>query len=106
MTTDQITYESVARDEDIDPEAFELFCKNQHIKEEGCEEAVLDFCDAYISYFDSPREFIQEYLWEGETFASIGNIYAILNHIDWVSLWDAEYRHDYYELDGYYFRNI
>lgn len=105
MTTDQITYESVARDEDIDPEAFELFCKNQHIKEEGCEEAVLDFCEAYISYYETARDFIQDYVWDDETGPN-SRLHSVLNHIDWVSLWDAVYRNDYYELDGYYFRNI
>jgi len=106
MTTDQITYESVARDEDIDPEAFELYCKNHHTKEADCEEAVIDFCHAYIGYYETNRDFIQEYLWDGEDFAAIGAINAVLRHIIWVSLWDSEYSHDYYELDGYYFQNI
>lgn len=30
----------------------------------------------------------------------------IVNHIDWQAVWDAELHHDYFEYDGYYFRNI
>ena len=30
----------------------------------------------------------------------------IAYHIDWQAVWDAELRHDYFESDGHYFRNL
>lgn len=30
----------------------------------------------------------------------------IAYHIDWQAVWDAELRHDYFEVDGLYFRNL
>lgn len=30
----------------------------------------------------------------------------IAYHIDWKSVWDCELRHDYFESDGHYFRNL
>lgn len=30
----------------------------------------------------------------------------IATHIDWQAVWDCYLRHDYFEQDGYYFRNM
>lgn len=30
----------------------------------------------------------------------------IATHIDWQAVWDAELRHDYFEVDGMFFRNL
>lgn len=30
----------------------------------------------------------------------------IATHIDWQAVWDAELRHDYFESNGHYFRNL
>lgn len=32
--------------------------------------------------------------------------YFIKHHIDWQAVWDCELHHDYFEADGYYFRNM
>lgn len=97
-------YEDTARDADIDPEAFEAFCRNQHIKAEDCADAVQDFMDSYIGEWRDEAEFTQQYYAENENIYRLPS--AILNHIDWQSVWDSELRHDFYEINGYYFRNI
>ena len=97
-------YEEVARNADIDPEAFEAFCRNQHIKPENSEDAISDFQDSYIGQCDSAEDFIHEYLWEEDDLSSIPAV--LVNHINWNDVWECEYRHDFYEINGYYFRNI
>lgn len=102
MTTETITYETVADKADIDAEAFEAFCDNQHISPEDSEEAVSDFQDAYIGYYNDPEDFIRDFLWDD--LASIPEI--ITSHVNWDDVWACELRHDFYEVNGYYFRNI
>lgn len=104
MTTETITYESVAERADIDPEAFEAYCDNQHITAEDSAEAIVDFINAYVGQFDSEAEYAEYYYNENEDIYRLPT--AILRHIDWDEVWECELRHDFYEINGYYFQNI
>jgi hypothetical protein len=104
MTTETVTYKTIAENASIDPEAFEAFCDNQHITVEDAEDAVSDFQEAYIGQCENAEDFIRDYLWETEGLSAIPS--NITNHVDWDEVWECEYRHYYYEIDGHYFRNI
>jgi hypothetical protein len=95
--TKSATYEAVADNASIDPEAFEAFCDNQHIAPEDAENAVSDFQDAYIGQCEDAEDFIREYLWEEEDLSSTPSVFV--NHINWNDVWECEYRHYYYEID-------
>lgn len=101
-------YEETARNEDIDPEAFEAFCRNQHISAEDCADAVQDFMDAYMGEWEDEATFTQSFYEDGGLLNpfTTGIPSEILSHIDWQGVWDSELRHHYYEINGYYFRNI
>lgn len=103
MTTETTTYETVARDADIDPEAFEAFCLNQHIKTEECADYVEAFTDGYIGQFESEADYAEYYYNETTNLFRLPSV--LIRHIDWQGVWDSELRHDFYETDGYYFRN-
>lgn len=98
-------YEDTARNEDLDPEAFEAFCRNQHIKAEDCADAVSDFIEAYIGVYEDEADFASHYY--GANYGPTWNLPSVVRrHIDWQGVWDSELRHDYYEISGYFFRNI
>ncbi len=102
METTTSRYEEIAEEKDLDVDAFEGFCDNQHITEDEAEDAVEDFRDAYIGKFGSVEEFAEE--WVNHERLRIPHI--ILGHIDWQGLWNCELRHDFYEIEGHFFRNI
>ena len=97
-------FEEVARRADIDPEAFQYFCENQHIDADECEDAVRDFMAAYIGEFSNDEDFARNYYDESGDLDRIPD--ALLSNIDWQGVWDGELRHEFYELNRYYFRNI
>ncbi len=101
---DQEKFEEVAERNGIDADAFEAFCDNQHIDAEDCEDAVSDFRDAYIGEYSCHSDFAQDYHYEN---GDLDRIPANLDrYIDWDEVWECELRHDFYEIDGHYFRNI
>lgn len=104
MTTETITYESVADRADIDPEAFTAYCDNQHIAPEDSEDAVNDFMDAYMGEWEDEEDFTRDYYEEDGTLMGLPSV--IISHIDWQGVWDSDLRHEFYEINGYYFRNI
>jgi len=94
--------EDLADSKGIDPVAFVAFCENQHYTEEDADEAIKGFEDAYIGEYGSAEEFAEE--WADNEGLRIPDL--IVGHIDWQGVWDSELRHDFYELEGHYFRNI
>lgn len=104
MTTETITYESVAENADIDPEAFELYCDNQHIAPEDSQETVSEFMDAYLGWWEDEEEFTRDFYEEDGTLMGLPSV--IISHIDWQGIWDSDLRHEFYEINGYFFRNI
>ncbi len=104
MVIEQEKFEEVADRYGLDLEAFEAFCDNQHIKGDECEDAVSDFRDAYIGEYSNTAQFAEEYHYEN---GDLDRIPANLDrYIDWDGVWEGELRHDFYEINGYYFRNI
>jgi len=104
METTTNRYEEIAEEKDLNADAFEAFCDNQHISEDDAEDAVSDFEDAYIGEFSNEAEFAENYADEQGDLNSIPNY--VLGSIDWQEVWDGTLRHDFYEVNGHYFRNI
>lgn len=101
---DMNKFEEVAERHGIDAEAFEAFCDNQHIKADDCEDAVRDFEEAFVGEFSCHSDFALDYHYENGDLDRIpGNLDA---YIDWDDVWHGELRHEFYEIGGYYFRNI
>jgi antirestriction protein len=95
-------YEEIAEEYDLDAVAFEGFCDNQHISEDDAEDAVDDFRDAYIGEFPSEEAFAE---WFAED-DGLDIPSLVRAHIDWSDVFHCELRHDFYEVNGHYFRNI
>ena len=105
MTTETADrFAEVAEEYGLNEEAFIGFCDNQHITADEAEDAVSDFEDAYVGEFSDEAEFAQNYADEQGDLNSIPDY--ILGSIDWQEVWDGTLRHDYYEVNGHYFRNI
>lgn len=99
-TTDRIA--EIAEEHGLDEEAFVGFCDNQHITADEAEDAVSNFEDAYIGEFSNEQEFAENYADE------LGDVIPdyIRSAVDWQEVWDGTLRHDFYEVNGHYFRNI
>jgi antirestriction protein len=95
-------YEEIAEEYDLDAVAFEGFCDNQHISEDDAEDAVDDFRDAYVGEFESEEVFAE---WFAED-DGLDIPSLVRSHIDWSDVFHCELRHDFYEVNGHYFRNI
>ena len=62
--------------------------------------------DAYAGEYLNGAEFAEEFCEEAEA-DTLGDLPDYLkHHIDWQAVWDYELRHDYFEQDGHYFRNL
>lgn len=61
--------------------------------------------EAYAGSYTTSAEFAQTM---SEELGYIPNDLQswIAYHIDWQSVWDCELRHDYFESNGHYFRNL
>lgn len=93
----------IAEEHNLEEAAFVGFCDDQHITADEAEDAVKDFEDAYIGEFSSEEAFAEYWVMD-EMGATVESI--VLRHIDWSDVWHCELRHDFYEVDGHYFRNI
>ena len=61
--------------------------------------------DAYVGDFVSGAEFADYMAYE--ILPELKDLPDwIAYHIDWQGVWDGELRHDYFEVDGLYFRNL
>lgn len=99
-TTDRIA--EIAEEYGLNEEAFVGFCDNQHITADEAEDAVSDFEDAYVGEFSNEAEFAENYADEmGDHIPDY-----IRGAVDWSDVWEMTLRHDYYEVNGHYFRNI
>lgn len=97
--------EKIASDAYVDIDAFVAFCWNQHLEADDVDtDTVAEFQDAYVGEYSDEAEFARE-LAEDE-----GDDRNIPSHlwsaIDWEEVWQCHYRHDFYEIDGHFFRSI
>lgn len=99
-TIDRIA--EIAEQHGLNEEAFIGFCDNQHLAAEEAEHAVSEFEDAYVGEFHDEAEFAENYADE------LGDVIPdyIRGAVDWHEVWNATLRHDYYEVNGHYFRSI
>lgn len=100
-TETEITYETVAEAHGLPADVFTLYCENQHIDAEDCEDAVSAYADDYVGYFDTIDDFAMS-MYE-ECIDELPS--AIFNAINWELVWGMTLSHDYYDLDGHIFRN-
>jgi antirestriction protein len=91
----------IAEDRGLEVSAFILYCDNQHIDAEDAEDAVDAFQNDFIGDFESDAKFAEYHA--DEEGLDIPDL--VRPHIDWADVFHCELRHDYYELNGYYFRN-
>ena len=100
------TYESVAADNNLAEDAFIAFCKAEAISADECDGYVTNFEDAFIGDYDSNEHFAEQYyeMCRPELINPISS--ELYSAIDWDSVWNSTLRHDFYEEDGFYFRNI
>ena len=102
---EQQTYESVASDRNIDADAFAVYCKFNGISEDECDGYVISFEDAYVGDYDSLAHFAEQY-YEMHAYDALKSMpIELVRAIDWEEVWESTLRHDFYEEDGYYFRN-
>ncbi len=105
METKEITsYESVATENDLNEDAFAAFCENQHVAPENCEGMVSEYREAFVGEFFDVTDFAEEYCAEEYDLSAIPSI--MRSAIDWENVWESTLRHDFYEIDGFIFKNI
>jgi hypothetical protein len=105
MTTkESISYYDVAVENGLNEDAFEAFCENQHVSSENCTAMINTFVDVFMGDYNSVGDFAEEYCSEAYDFSTIPSI--VISAIDWDNVWDSTLRHDFYEIDGFIFRNI
>lgn len=109
MTTMTITDEKrdalleVADENNLDMDAFVAFCWNQHINAEDVDASTIrEFNASYIGEYATEEEFCEWYA--DEQGLDIPDL--VRPHIEWADVWQCELRHDFYEIDGHYFRAI
>lgn len=62
--------------------------------------------EAYVGEYLNDAEFAEAFCEEVEA-DTLGGLPDYLKfHIDWQGVWNGELRHDYFEVDGLYFRNL
>lgn len=100
MTTDDL-FEEVARAEGIGADILRAYCK-QLYEEEPTREIARECLEVYEGEFLTEGEFAET------LFDSLGeNLPDMIRpHVDWDDVWHCELRHDYFEVDGYYFRSV
>lgn len=100
---EQQTYESVAADNNIAEEAFIAFCEAESISADECDGYVSRFEDAFIGDYASNADFAENYYDYNCDVVIPSELYRAIN---WDKVWDSTLRHDFYESNGYYFRNL
>jgi antirestriction protein len=85
----------------LDMEVIEAYCSNFYyasdITIDKIEEAY--FCEA-----DSDKDFAE--IFADETGLLSDASQTVRSYFDFQAFWDCELRHDFWEADGYYFRNL
>lgn len=114
MTTMTITdekreaLEAIAEENDIyssEADAFVAFCWNQHItSDEVDSDTISEFRNSYIGEYVNESDFAEERALEEGLEHNVPDM--LWRNIDWQGVWDTDLRHDFYEIDGHYFRNI
>lgn len=95
--------EDVASSNGIDADALMAYARNMgYGVDDDWDDIVSDFQDAFVGEYEDAQDFCREIMWE--MCADIPD--WVVSHIDWDSVWECELRHDFFEEDGYYFRNI
>ena len=112
MTTITVTpgdredFEAIAKENDLDSaDAFVAFCWNQHIKPTDVDsDTITEFTEAYIGDYADGSDFAEQ--WALEEGLENTTPDMLWRNIDWDGVWDTDLRHDFYEIDGHFFRSI
>ncbi len=88
--------------EGYDREAGEAYLEFVYSGDQDEYQLLSGFEDSYSGKFDSWEEFAEDLL---EACGDLANLPALIrSHIDWKGI-GSELSYDYYEQDGYFFRN-
>ena len=90
----------------IDEVPFSHYCDNFHLTEDdlvdGGDDYVAEFQDAYIGEYDGVEHFSEQ--WADEEGFNLPDY--IRNNVDWDGVWQGYLRHDFWEADDHFFRNV
>lgn len=105
-SNDDEIIEKVASESSVDADALSAYVSNLYHTTDGVDDwdnVISDFYDSFVGFYDGHDDFG----WEIMEDSMVGAFPSwIVSHIDWDSVWECELRHDFFEQDGYYFRNI
>jgi len=85
----------------LDIEVIEAYCSNFSYASD-CEISKIE--EAYWGEHDSPKAFAEDYAEQSGLLSDVSQ--TVRNYFDFQAFWDCELRHDFWEADGYYFRNL
>ena len=95
--------ERVASESSVDADALSAYVGNMGYDESSdWDDVISEFYDAFVGYYSSHTDFGWEIMEE----SCVDLPDWVVSHIDWDGVWDCELRHDFFEENGYYFRNI
>lgn len=94
---------TIAENAHIDFDALKAMISNSESYFETLtdDEIVVQFKETYAGEYASPAEFAEELLHETAYF----DIEELIYYFDYQKYWDNALRHDFFEVDGYYFRS-
>ena len=85
----------------LDIEVIEAYCSNFSYASD-CEISKIE--EAYWGEHDSPKDFAEDYAEQSGLLSDVSQ--TVRNYFDFQAFWDCELRHDFWEADGHYFRNL
>lgn len=90
----------------VDIDAIKAMVSNNesYFETLSIDEIVEQYDETYAGQYDSPAEFTEELLHDTSFFDGIEND-DVIHYFDYQQYWDSMLRHDFFEIDGYYFRN-
>jgi antirestriction protein len=85
----------------LDMEVIEAYCSNFFYASDITIDKIEE---SYWGQADSDKDFAENYADETGLLSDVSQ--TVRNYFDYQAFWDCELRHDFWEADGYYFRNL
>jgi antirestriction protein len=85
----------------LDMEVIEAYCSNFFYASDITIDKIEE---AYFGQADSNKDFAEGFAEETGLLSEVSQ--TVRSYFDFQAYWDCELRHDFWEADGYYFRNL
>jgi antirestriction protein len=85
----------------LDIEVIEAYCSNFFYASDITIDKIEE---AYFMQADSDKDFAEQFADETGLLSDVPQ--TVRSYFDFQAYWDCELRHDFWEADGYYFRNL